>query len=264
MAHKRGKRLVVRVLVCIKQVWEPESLFNIQGAELRPRPPLRRKISSYDELALEEALRLKDRLPHTQVTALSVGPEPVVEALRRALGMGVDQAVHLIAPETPPPRPASLAAWIAAYAREQSFDLILTGVMSEDAMQGAVGPMLAVRLGLPLVTSVVSLEVAGGALKVKREMEGGRRQTMALPLPGLLTIQSGPAQPRYPTLSALLRAKKTTPLTLTAAELADPVTREDILALAPPEKRRAGLVLEGDPSQKAQRLLAILRERSLL
>ena len=254
----------MRVLVCLKQVWEPESLFDLHGAELHPRHPLRRKISSYDELALEEALRLKDRLAQTQVTALSVGPAAAVDALRRALGMGADQAVHILAPEQPPLRPATLAAWIAAWAGEQYFGLILTGVMSEDAMQGAVGPMLAAKLGLPAVTSVVSLEAGSDALEVEREMEGGRRQRLTAQLPALVTIQSGPNQPRYPTLSNLLRAKKTTPLTLEAANLAPPVERETVMAMAPPEKRRAGLVLEGDTAQKAERLLAILRERALL
>lgn len=254
----------MRVLVCLKQVWEPESGFDLQGAELRPRLAPRRKISVYDELALEEALRLSDRLPRVRVTALSMGPAPVVEALRRALGMGAHQAVHLMAPEQPPPRPADLAAAIAAWAGEQSFDLILTGVMSEDAMQGAVGPMLASRLGISCVTSVVGLEPAGRGFTVEREMEGGRRQRLAVSLPALLTIQSGPDQPRYPALSNLLRAKKTTPLTLQAADLAAPLEREKALALATPEKRRAGLVLEGDASQKAKSLLAIMRERALL
>lgn len=254
----------MRVLVCLKQVWEPESLFDLQGAGLRPHHPLRRKISSYDELALEEALRLKDRLTQAQVTALSVGPDPVVDALRRALGMGADQAVHILTPEQPPPRPATLAAWIAAWAGERSFDLILAGVMSEDAMQGAVGPMLAAKLGLPAVTSVVSLKMDGDSLEVEREMEGGRRQRLAVQLPALITIQSGPNQPRYPTLSNLLRAKKDTPLTIEAAALAAQVEREKVMAMAPPEKRRAGLVLEGDTAQKAERLLAILRERALL
>ncbi|MBU1273876.1 MAG: electron transfer flavoprotein subunit beta/FixA family protein [Proteobacteria bacterium] len=254
----------MRILVCIKQVWEPESLFDLQGTELRPRPPLRRKVGSYDELALEEALRLKDRLPRTNLTVLSVGPPPVVDVLRRALGMGADRAVHILAPDQPPPRPATLAAWIAAWAQGQNFDLILTGVMSEDAMQGAVGPMLAAHLGWPPVTSVVSLKVDGHALAVEREMEGGRRQRLALPLPALLTVQSGPNQPRYPTLSNLLRAKKTTPLTVDAAGLAAPPDREKVVALTPPEKRRAGLVLEGSAAQKAERLLAMLRERALL
>ncbi|MBU1154787.1 MAG: electron transfer flavoprotein subunit beta/FixA family protein [Proteobacteria bacterium] len=254
----------MRVLVCLKQVWEPESLFDLQGAELRPRPPLRRKISSYDELALEEALRLKDRLPEARVTALSVGPATVVDALRRALGMGADQVVHILAPEQPPPRPSTLAAWIAAWAREQGFDLILAGVMSEDTMQGAVGPMLAAKLGMPAVTSVVRLEAGSGSLEVEREMEGGRRQRLAVQLPALVTIQSGPNQPRYPTLSNLLRAKKTTPFTLEATGLAAPIEREKVLAMAPPEKLRTGLVLEGDTAQKAERLLAILRERALL
>ncbi len=254
----------MRILACIKQVWEPESLFDLQGSELRPRPPLRCKISSYDELALEEGLRLRDHLPAAHLTALSVGPPPVVEALRRALGMGADQAVHLLALEQPQPRPATLAAWVAAWARGQGFDLLLTGVMSEDAMQGAVGTMLAARLGLPCVTSVVGLEYTGQGLEAIREMEGGRRQRLAVPLPALLTIQSGPQQPRYPTLSNLLRAKKTMPLTIEAASLAAPVERETVLALTPPEKRRAGLVLEGSPEQKADRLLAILRERALL
>jgi electron transfer flavoprotein beta subunit len=256
----------VRILVCLKQVDEPEALVLDQHGQLAPDSPARRKLAEWDARALEEALILKDALPEVEVWAVTVGPTEADAVLQRALGMGADQAAHIVATDDPPPRPSAIAAWLAEFARERGFDLILCGVMSEDAMQGLVGPMLAEVLGLACTTGAVGLAVSQdqASLRVEREMEGGRRQAVTLPLPALVTVGSSPRQPRYPSLSHLLRAKKTPRLRIETQSLAPTPIREERLGLFPPQRQRTGLRLAGDAAEKAAQLRAILQERSLL
>lgn len=256
----------MRVLVCLKQVSEPESLFDLDGPRLALRRPERHKLGAYDEYALEMALRMKDAHPGLEVWAVSLGPARAATVLERARGMGADQAWHLVADDDPPPRPAMVAAWLAAWAGPRGFELILTGVMSEDAMQGLVGPLLAARLDLPWATAAVNLALApgGGAVLVEREMEGNQRQRLELPLPALVSVQSSPQQPRYPSLSRLLKAKQSPAPSLAAAELAAPMATEAVVGLELPQRSRAGLVLTGSRAQQAAQLVAMLRERALL
>lgn len=255
----------MRILTCLKQVREPQGLLGLERGRALWAEPARHKISAFDEFALEEALRLADCHPGTEVCCLTVGPAGAQDTLRRALGMGAAQAVHLLTPAGADPRPAAVARVIAGWAGGRGFDLVLTGVMSEDAMQGAVGPMLAARLGLPWATSVVALEADLRARQVRvwREMEGGLRQELALPLPALLTIQSSVKQPRYPSLSNLLRAKKATlPTVEISLDCQEGAAQRR--GLEAPTRRRAGVMLEGSTAEKAAALLAILRERGLL
>ncbi len=254
----------MRILCLIKQVSKPESRFDLQQRRLVLRPPLRVKMSSYDEYALEAALALKDAMPGTQVTALTLGPPACDAVLQRALGMGADQAARLDDRDGAMARPLAVAKAMANWAKGQGFDLILAGVMSEDALQGAVGPMLAELLDLPLATGAVELAPGpeSASLVAIREMEGGLRQKVTLPLPALVTINSGQSQPRYPTLSKFLKAKQTTPLLVEPAEPEPP--REVVLETRLPGKTRAGLRIEGDTASKAAQLLAMLRERALL
>jgi electron transfer flavoprotein beta subunit len=258
----------MRILTCVKQVREPQSLLGLLGLEGGAAlwaEPARHKISACDEFALEEALRLADAHPGTEVCCLTVGPAGAEDVLRRALGMGATEAMHLLTPAGADPRPAQVAGAIAGWGRGQGFDLVLTGAMSEDAMQGAVGPMLAELLDLPCATAVTRLEVdpAGRGLRAWRDMEGGLRQELALPLPALLTIQTSANQPRYPSLSNLLRAKKADLPTL-ALELLDAPGQARRRGLEAPQRRRAGVVLEGSTVDKATALLGMLRERGLL
>lgn len=255
----------MRILVMVKQVCEPESLFDLREGRVVLRRPLRQKMNSYDEYALEEALRLAEQCGG-QVTPLTVGPAGDKAVLIRAAGMGAARGVHISYEGQTPLRPSNIAAMAAAWAQEQAYDLILAGVMSEDALQGAVGPMLAELLGLPLTTAVVelALEPESGLVRVVREMEGGRRQRVSLPLPALLTVQSSPHRPRYPSLSSLLQAKKNPPQTIPASGLPAGRATEQLLGVYPLGQTRAGLVLQGSSEQKAAALLSILRERALL
>ncbi|MCB2186875.1 MAG: hypothetical protein KQJ78_10685 [Deltaproteobacteria bacterium] len=253
----------MRVLVCLKQVREPESLFELKDGRVVWPPPDRFRMGSPDDFALEEALRLKDAGLTTELAVVTVGPPGAEAILRRALGMGADRAMHLLAPEGA--RAAVVAGAIAAWARDEEFDLILAGVMSEDARQGLVGPFLAERLGLATVTGVSQLSLPeDGLLLVERSLEGGRRQALELPLPALVTIASSAHTPRYPSLSNLLKAKKADLPTEAAGEPEEPADGPELVGAAWPARRRAGLCLEGDARQKAEHLLALLRERALL
>lgn len=256
----------MRILVCLKQVPEPESLFDLAQGRVAWRRPVRSRMGSLDEFALESGLRIKDARPDTTVYAVTFVPPGAGDILRRALGMGADRAAHIVAPDDSAPRPLAVASALADWAKEQQFDLILCGAMSEDAMQGAVGPMLARLLDIPWATGVSQLELSqdGRSVRATREVEGGRRQILELPLPALVTIQSSPFQPRYPALSRLLEAKKAAIPSVELDEPALPARREAVLRVEHPSRTRDGVFLEGGTAEKARRLLAILRERALL
>ena len=162
--------------------------------------------------------------------------------------------------------PLITASLIAAWAGPRNYDLVLFGVMAEDDMQGQVGPLAAEFLDLPLATSVIKAEAfpENGTVRVEREVEAGRRESLELPTPAVLTIQSGINKPRYPTLSGLLRAKKQVQEVLAAAALGPCEARERAVSVGLPQKTRAGLTLEGGVRDKASRLLEILKEKSFL
>lgn len=254
----------MKILVCIKQVMdgdarlevEPGGRWPVAGAD----PPYR--ISRFDEQALEEALLLKDREPATEIHVLSLGPQRAAGVIGRALAKGADHGIHLL-DDAPCATAFATAIRIAEYARGQGFDLILAGVMSEDAMQGQVGPMLAAMLSLPCAVSVVALETWNGKVLVESELEGGIREKIAVPLPALLTIQGGSSQPRYPSLSNILKAREKSIQVLHAVEDKGE-DRERLGPLAPPPSPVKGRVLSGTSEEKATQLLAILHERSLL
>lgn len=219
-----------------------------------------------DEYAVEEAVRIREAFAGTEIEVLSVGPPRVMTVLRRALGMGASHGVHIVTPEDGYLSPFVTASWIAAFARNRTYDLILTGVMSEDDMHGQVGPMIAELLGIPCATSTIAerLSPESGSVSVEREIEGGLRDALELELPALLTVQTGINEPRYPSLSNLLRANKYEFETIDSRSLGDPEPPEEVIRVSYPERTRAGLTLEGTSREKAAQLLRILRERSLI
>ncbi len=258
----------MKILVCLKQVAEPETAFELQASppSLALHPAARFQMNSFDEFALEEALLLKETGQDVSVDALTVGPQRALAVLQRAGGMGADRMLHILTREDESPDPLTTAAWIAAWAKERVYDLIFCGAMSQDSMQGLTGPMLAELLGLPLATSMVKLQLRAEqpALYLEREIEGGWRDCLEMDLPALVTVNSGSNQPRYPSLSNLLKAKKQQPHTIEAGALPRPGSALELISLAPPTPRRAGLHLQGSGQDKAAQLAAMLKERALL
>jgi electron transfer flavoprotein beta subunit len=257
----------MRILVCIKRVPELDTLsIPEQPSQSFNDIDLERtswRMNRYDEYALELALQLKDRIPDCRIDALTVGDEDAGEALRRAIGMGADHGIHIRQSAGVFASPFALSGLIAGYAREKTYDLILCGVMAEDAMQGLVGPILAGLLDWPCLTAVQAMTWKSGSREVvcEREIDGGRREVVAVELPALLTIQSSALQPRYPALSKLLRANHY-PLEIINAGGAPSIReRQRVDTLKPPMRTREGTKLEGSPDDKARQLATLLRAK---
>jgi electron transfer flavoprotein beta subunit len=253
----------MKILVCIKQVPDMESRFvvNASGDWYEERD-LAFRINEYDEYAIEQAVRVKEGLGGAaDITVLSIGPARVVEAIKKGLAMGADRGVHIQHEQ-----PHLLDAWqiasiIAAFAKDKSFDLIFTGLQSQDRGSAQVGGMLAELLGYACVTTIVSFELDGGLATVRREMEGGLRGIVRFNLPAVVTCQLGLNTPRYPTLPNIMKARQKELLAFPAADFLSVERLAVTEKMYPPEKKGRGLTLEGDVNELADKLAAILKEK---
>lgn len=202
----------MHILVFIKQVPHTESPFEISpdGHMIQFLPHASYAINSYDEYALEEALIISEKIPQAVISVVTIGPERSETALRRALALGAHHAFHCGHENAGMLSCAEKAEILAEFAKAHSFDMILTGTMSDDGAHAAAGPMIAAHLGIPWATHIISMEVdiAAGKIYAEREIDVATRQSITLPLPALVAVQSGINRPRYPSLSNTLRAKK--------------------------------------------------------
>lgn len=257
----------MKILVLVKQVPDAEAPLGIaaDGRSLAVAAGAWR-MNGFDEFALEEALRIRSAFPGSIVEVLTVGPPRAADVLRRALAMGADGGIHLLREDEEASLPGEVAAWIAAAIGGRGFDMILAGVMSEDAMQGQTGPMLAEHLKIPCATAVVDQRITpdAKAVRVEREMEGGFREALEMPLPALMTIQSGINRPRYPALSHVLRSRQQPLETLRTGDLPSEPRRERIVRITRPEPSAKTVFLSGTPGEKAERLAEIFQEKGFL
>ncbi len=245
----------MKILVCIKQV----------GSE--------GEVNRFDAHALEEALDLKDRF-ETQlsesvtVDVVTVGPVEAARIIKRAFGMGADTGYHIVAEDPEYVSPFVTATRLASAAKKRPYDLILTGIMSTDMMTGQTGPMLAKIMGLPCATAVIktNLPTNDNLIEVERELENGFRDCLKIRMPAVLTIQAGINTPRYPRLSKMLAAGQKEIKTFKETDIfPEPIEEREIyIGLALPEKTRSGRVLEGSLPDKAEQLLALLKEKDLI
>jgi electron transfer flavoprotein beta subunit len=232
----------VKIAVCLKRVPDTEMRFTIAAdGKSVDSTGLKFEISTFDEYAVEAALRLNEAHPPGEVTVVGLGPEGLGEMLRKALAMGADRAMHLTADDVPYDAFA-VASALAAELKGGAFDLILFGRNATDTGSGAVGAMTAELLGLPCVTAVSHLEIQGAAGTARRELEGATA-TIQFPLPAVLTIDEGIARPRIAGLKGIMAAKKK-PMEVRAASLGPVSVSVDRLAL-PPERQAGRIVGEG-------------------
>ena len=256
----------MKILVCVKQVPESGAVIRIDGSQRWIRETTTYKMNRFDEFAVEEALMIRQDFPGTRVDAVSVGPDRAAMVVKRAIGMGADRGVHVKTEDHGYLNPLTVASLIAGYARDRHYDLILTGVMAEDDMQGMVGPLVAELLFLPCATFTIFEKITPETrtIYVEREIEGGYRDTLELKLHAVLTIQGGINKPRYPSLSNMLRSKQQKLETIVARFNEQPGPREKILRVSYPQKSRSGTVLNGNQREKAAELLKILRGKTLI
>jgi len=256
----------MNIAVCIKQVpardWQPR--VDEAGTWIREADaPF--EMNEPDAYALEEALRLKEQ-HGGEVVACAAGPARAAQVLREALARGADRALHVEGDALAAADALAVGGELARAMAGERFDLILTGLQSDDQGFAQTGVVIAERLGLPHATIVmeVALQPAagagGGSLRVKRELEGGWFQWVAMPLPAVLTIQSGINQLRYATLKGIMAAKKKE---IRRVE-AEPALRasQKILALRPPSRTRQTRFIEGSAAEAARELVRLLRDEA--
>ena len=221
------------------------------------------RMNEYDEYAVEQAVRLKEQLGgEPEITVLSIGPDRVIEAIKKALALGCDLAVHIQDGEVASKDPWQIASIIAAYARLQQFDLIFTGMQSQDRGSAQVGLLVAEQLGLPSATTLVGFAYADGVVTATRELEGGLKGKVRLRTPALVTCQLGLNTPRYPTLPNIMKAKKKEIVQLQPGELSREQPLTSSASFRHPEKRGTGVVLEGDIAELVEKVLVILKEKT--
>ena len=248
----------MKIAVCIKQVptrdWQPR--LNDARTWIREQDATY-EMNEPDAYALEEALRLKEKLGG-EVVACSAGPARVAQVLREALARGADRALHVQDDGLASGDAFVVSAALAAAMKDDGFDLVLTGLQSDDQGFAQTGVILAERLGFAHATIIMEVQADGAALRVKRELEGGWFQWVTLPTPAVLTIQSGINQLRYATLKGIMAAKKKE--IRTSAPAAPAVAHQQILSLYVPEKSKKTQLIDGSPAEAAKTLIARLRD----
>jgi electron transfer flavoprotein beta subunit len=247
----------MKIAVCIKQVpvkeWQPR--VDETGRAIREQDASF-EMNEPDAYALEEALRLREQ-HGGEVVACTAGPPRAGQVLREALARGADRAVH-VEDERLFTADANVIAGVLADAiRGEAFDLVLTGLQSDDQGAAQTGVILAERLGVPHATIVMDVQGLGASLRVKRELEGGWFQWVSMPLPALLTIQSGINQLRYATLKGIMAAKKKEILKVTPAAM--PPARLRVLSLDMPRRTKQTQIIGGTPAEAARDLVHKLK-----
>ncbi len=257
----------MQIAVCIKQVptreWQPRlddarTWIREQDASFEMNEP--------DAYALEASLRLKEK-HGGEVVVCSAGPARVAQVVREALARGADRAIHVEDDRLGSADAFVVAEALAGAMKDERFDLVLTGLQSDDQGFAQTGVVLAERLGLPHATIIMDVQVdvqgvpgeSTPAVRVKRELEGGWFQWVAMPLPAVLTIQSGINQLRYATLKGIMAAKKKEIRKVTPAAFAP---RQKIVSIYVPEKGKKTQMIAGSPAEAAKELVRRLREEA--
>jgi electron transfer flavoprotein beta subunit len=248
----------MKIAVCIKQVptreWQPRltddrKYIREQDATWELNEP--------DAYALEEGMRLREA-HGGEVVVCTAGPARVAQVIKEALARGADRAIHVEDDALGSADAAAIADVLAAAIRDEGFDLVLTGLQSDDQGHAQTGVALAARLGLPHATIIMDVKVEGSRVRVKRELEGGWFQWVELPAPAVLTIQSGINQLRYATLKGIMAAKKKE--IRKVAPAAPVMRRQEIMALYVPQKTKQTEMVNGSAAEAAAALVKKLRE----
>ena len=251
----------MKILVAIKQVPARDSQLKIASSgRWIAEDDLTYEINEPDAYALEAGLQLKEKLGG-EVVALCLGPARAGQTIREALAKGADRAIHIEAEDPSAYDPLAAARLMAAALGAEAPDLVLTGIQSDDLGYGQTGPILAELLGLPHATLVMEVEKLEGGIRVKRELEDGWFQHVLMPLPALVTVQSGISKLRYATLMGIKKAKTKEVRRLTPAELGGVESaagiRLDRVYL--PQRAKHTQLFQGNPKQAAAQLVEKLR-----
>ena len=250
----------MKIIVCIKQVPERDAPVRIDGAgKWIQEADLQFAMNESDAYALEEALQLKEK-HGDEVIVLSAGPERAGTTIREALAKGADRAIQVESDSLNQLDALGVAQLLAAAAKQESPDLVLTGLQSDDLGYGQTGVIMAELMGVPHASLILNVEKTDSGIIVKRELEEGWFQKIELPLPAVLMIQSGGTKLRYATLMGIKKAKTKELKKLSAANLvqssAPAATLEKITL---PQKQKSTQIIPGSAKEAAATLVEKLK-----
>jgi electron transfer flavoprotein beta subunit len=262
----------MEIIVCVKHVPETaEAELKIDSAGKKiEKSGLVFDINEWDDYALEEAVRLKEKFGGT-VTAITVGPEDVESTLRKCLARGADKAIRLTDESFEGSDGYAIAKILHRATKDVPFDLILTGALADDDGYMMVGPVLAKMLGIPHATMVKKLELSDNIARVNRELEGGLEEMVDVKLPAVLTIQTGINEPRYVSIMGIRKAMQKEIKVLSLADLglsesevgeAGSWMRLEKMYVPPAEKQAE--ILKGNAEEVAAKIAEILKAKGLV
>jgi electron transfer flavoprotein beta subunit len=250
----------MKILVCMKQVPQKDAPLKLNEAGTWIREDVSYEVNEPDAYALEEALRQKEK-HGGEVVVITAGPARAQQVLREALAKGADRAIHLEGDQFVGLDAINTSKAIAAAIKDEQFDLIFTGLQSDDYGYAQTGVVLSELLGWPHATIIMQIEKSDGGIRVKRELEAGFFQYVGMPLPAVLTIQSGINKLRYATLIGIKQAKNKPLRKVSFADVQPSLATNQlkIERLYVPQKTKKTEMLDGPPAEVAKKVVDKLR-----
>jgi len=250
----------MKIIVCIKQVPERDAQVRIASSgKLIEESDLQFAMNESDAYALEEALQLKEK-NGGEVVVLSAGPERAGTTIREALAKGADRAIQVESDSLNQLDALAVAQLLSAAAKQESPDLVLTGLQSDDLGYGQTGVIMAELMGIPHASLILNVEKTDTGITVKRELEEGWFQSIDLPLPAVLMIQSGGTKLRYATLMGIKKAKTKELRKISAADLGQSAAPAATLEkITQPQKQKSTQIIPGSPKEAAATLVEKLK-----
>lgn len=212
-----------------------------------------------DNFALEEALLIKEDREEGEVVVLSMGPPRVQKVIREGLAKGADRGIYIEEDESIEIDPLLIAQKFVDVLKNENFDLIFTGLQSDDTGMGQTGVLIGEILGMSTATLVIETDIQDGVARVKKELESGWFQWVELPLPASISIQSGLNNPRYPSLKGIMGAKKKEIKYIGSSDLSVGDKNQIIEKLFIPQTSKQTEVIEGDEGEVVERIVQILK-----
>lgn len=259
----------MNIVICVKQVPDTETKIKLKDGQV-DHAETKYVVNPYDEYAIEEGLRIKERLGEGKITLISTGPDRVKDALKSGLALGVDEAIHLVDEAFAGSDPHATALILSKAMAKLDYDIIFCGKQGVDEDHAQVGIILAELLDIPHVSVVTKLDISEDRRSVvaHREVEGGHEAVQA-PLPCVITAQKGLNEPRYASIKGIMAVKKKVipewnagELGVEKAQVGAAAAKMTFAEVSLPAERTAGQVFAEDPVQDAMKVAHLLRDEA--
>jgi electron transfer flavoprotein beta subunit len=253
----------MNIYVCLKQVPDTEASILVKDGKSIQEANIKWIVSPYDEYAIEEALKLKEKTPGSTVTAVCLGPERVHNALRSALAMGADKAVHIESSVYLDDQ-ATARALAEVIKADGAFGVIFTGKQAIDNDSYQLHLLLAENLGIPAATNVTAFAVEGQTVKVQREIDEGAKEMIEMSIPCLVAAAKALNTPRYASMMGIMKAKKMEirKVSLNDIGVSESQNKVQLVKLSAPAEKPQGRIIPGEPAEAVKELVRLLRDEA--